>query len=119
MGCSVLPLTEDPWQVFTVDVEIDGEAFHAQAEIRYLPAPDRWFVSIRDHAAGEMLVNQVPLICSCGQVNDLLRPFRYLRDGKGMGSLICIRNMDPPKTADPGEGNLTEFQVLYGDTRTG
>ena len=102
MTYAILPLTEDPWQVFTLDLSIDGEAFHAQIEIRYLPAPDQWYLSIWDHAAGEMLVNQMP--------------FRHLRDGKGMGSLFCLRNTDQPKTADPAKGNLTEFQVLFGDT---
>ena len=116
MTYAILPLTEDTWQVFTLDLSIDGEAFHAQIEIRYLPAPDQWYISIWDHALGEMLVNQIPLICSYEYLNDLLLPFRHLRDGKGMGSLFCLRNTDQPKTADPAKGNLTEFQVLWGDT---
>ena len=86
----MLPLTEDPWQVFTVDLTINGDPFHAQVEIRYLPAPDQWFLSIWDHASGEMLVNQ--------------------------GSLFCLRNTDEPSTPDPAKGNLTEFQILWGDT---
>ena len=44
MTYAILPLTEDPWQVFTLDLTIDGEAFHAQIEIRYLPAPDQWYL---------------------------------------------------------------------------
>ena len=112
----ILPLTDDPWQVMTLDVIIDGEAFHAQAEIRFLPAPDQWYVSIRDHASGELLVNMIPLICSYGQVNDLLLPFRHLRDGKGLGSLFCLRSTDAPATEDPAGGNLAEFKILYGDT---
>ena len=112
----VLSLTEDPWQVMTLDVVIDGEEFHAQIEIRYLPAPDRWVVSIWDHATGELLVNMIPLVCSYGEMNDLLLPFRHLRDGKGMGSLLCLRGMDDPDTADPANGNLTEFIVVWGDS---
>ena len=112
----LLPLTTDPWQVFTLDVRIDGEEFHAQVELRYLPAPGRWFVSIWDHAAGELLVNMIPLVCSYGQVNDLLGPFRYLREGKGIGSLLCLRGTDEPSTQDPGENNLTDFQLLWSDT---
>jgi hypothetical protein len=119
MTYAILPLTEDPCQVFTLDLTIGGESFHAQIEIRYLPAPDQWYISIWDHAVGEMLVNQIPLICSYKYLNDLLLPFRHLRDGKGMGSLFCLRNMDQPKTADPAKGNLMEFQVLWGDTWTG
>ena len=116
MTYAILPLTEDPWQVFTLDLTIDGEAFHAQIEIRYLPAPDQWVLSIWDHALGEMLVNQIPLICSYEQLNDLLLPFRHLREGKGMGSLFCLRpGGRNSKELDPEKGNLTEFQVLWGD----
>ena len=61
-----LPLSLDPWQVFTVNVQIDGTALQAQIEIRYLPAPDQWVISIWDHSNGELLVNMIPLICSYG-----------------------------------------------------
>ena len=80
MSGYLLSLTLDPWQVMTLDVVIDGEEFHAQVEIRYLPAPDQWVVSIWDHSSSELLVNMIPLVCSYGEVNDLLEPFRFLRD---------------------------------------
>ena len=111
-----LLLTDDPWQVMTLDVELDGVAFHAQVEIRYLPAAGQWFLSIWDHSSSVLLVNMIPLICSYGEPNDLLLPFRYLRDGKGLGSLFCLRGTEEPETADPGERNLTEFMVLWTDT---
>ncbi len=111
----LLPLTLDPWQVMTLDVVIDEEEFHAQVEIRYLPAPDQWVVSIWDHSSSELLVNMIPLICSCGEVNDLLLPFRHLRGGKGLGSLMCLRGTDEPSTANPSKGNLTEFQLVWSD----
>ena len=116
MSGYLLPLTQDSWQVMTLDVVIDGEKFHAQVEIRYLPAPDQWVVSIWDHSGSELLVNMIPLVCSYGEVNDLLAPFRFLRDGKGLGSLICLRGTDEPSTTDPTEKNLTELQLLWSDT---
>jgi hypothetical protein len=112
----ILPLTEDPRQVFTLDMQIDGVAFHARVEVRYLTAPDVWVISAWDNSSGELLINQIPLVCSYGQVNDLFQPFRHLRNGLGMGSLFVIRNMDDPSTPDPAEGNLMEFRVLMGDT---
>ena len=115
----ILPLTEDSRQVFTLDLEIDGNPFHARVEIRYLPAPDCWVLSIWDDSSGELLINQIPLICSYGEVNDLLLPFRYLRDGQGLGSLFVIRDTDEPSTVDPAKGNLTEFNVLWGDLYAG
>ena len=112
----ILPLTEDPRQVFTLDLTIDGEPFHARVEIRYLPAPDRWVISVWDDSAGELLINQIPLVCSCGEVNDLLLPFRHIREGRGLGSLFVIRSTDEPSTPDPAAGNMTEFRILFGDT---
>ena len=111
----ILPLTLDPWQVMTLDVVIDGEEFHAQVELRYLPGSDQWVVSIWDHSSSELLVNMIPLICSYEEVNDLLAPFRYLRGGKGLGSLFCLRAIDEPSTADPTGTNLSEFQVVWTD----
>ena len=116
MNGYLLPLTLDPWQVMTLDVVIDGEEFHAQLEVRYLPAPDQWVVSIWDHSSGELLVNMISLICSYGEVNDLLLPFRCLRGGKGLGSLICLRGTDEPSTQDPTGTNLNEFQLIWTDT---
>jgi len=116
MAGYLLPLTLDPWQVMTLDVVIDGEEFHAQVELRYLPAPDQWVVSIWDHSSSELLVNMIPLVCSYGEVNDLLAPFRFLRNGKGLGSLICLRGTDEPSTTDPVGNNLNEFQLLWSDT---
>ena len=116
MSYYILPLTEAPNQVFTLDMTIDGVSFHARIEIRYLPAPDLWVISVWDNSSGELLVNQIPLICSYGEINDLFRSFRHLREGRGMGSLFVLRNTDEPRTENPAEGNLTEFRVLMGDT---
>ncbi len=119
MSGYLLPLTQDSWQVMTLDVVIDGEEFHAQVEIRYLPAPDQWMLSIWDHSTGELLVNMIPLICSYGVVNDLMTPFRHLRDGKGMGSLWVMRAVDEPETVDPAEGTLGQFNLIFGSRLDG
>ncbi len=112
----ILPLTNDPRQVMSLDLSIDGEVFHGRIEVRYLCAPEIWVISVWDDSNGELLINQIPLICSYGFVNDLAAPFRHLRGGKGIGSLFVIRAVDEPLTADPGKENLTEFKVLWGDT---
>ena len=112
----LLPLSSAPWQVFTLDLAVDGEPFQAQFEFRWLPAPGRWFLSLRDHSTGELLVNMIPLLCTRGEVNDLFLPFRHLREGRGPGSLFCLRGTGEAGAADPPEKNLTEYQVLFGDT---
>ena len=111
----LLPLSDDFRQVMTLNVTLDGEPLQAQVEIRYLPAPDQWFFSLWDHATGELLVNMIPLICSRGEVNDLLRPFRHLRGGKGIGTLICLKAGETLESIDPSAGNLKEFNLLWTD----
>ena len=111
-----LPRTNDPRQVFTVDVMIDGAPVHARVELRYLSAPDRWVISIWDNASSVLLINQVPLVCSYGELNDLLLPFRCLRDGAGLGSLFVLRNADCPLPENPARGSLMDFVLLWGDT---
>ena len=111
----VLPLTEDPRQVFTLDLMIDGDPFHARVEIRYLPGPDRWFLTVSDAATGEMYVNQIPLVCSYTYLNDLFFPFLHLFQGSGIGSFFVVKAVDVPSTPDPAEGSLEEFQLLWTD----
>ena len=113
---TILPLSSAARQVFTLDLAPDGIPLHARIEIRYLPAPDQWMISIWDNANGELLVNQIPLVCSYGQINDLLLPFRHLRDGYGLGSLFVLRDTDEPETPDPTGGTLQQFCVLFGRT---
>ncbi len=118
MNCELyyqLPLTSAPRQVMTFSAEIGGEPFQAQIEIRYLPAADQWFFSLWDHAAGQLLVNMIPLICSRGEINDLLLPFRHLRNGKGAGSLICLRASGETSAPDPAKGTMTDFCLLWGE----
>lgn len=111
----MLPLSSSPRQVMTFGAETGGEPFQAQIEIRYLPAPDQWFFSLRDQGTGELLVNMIPLICSRGEVNDLLLPFRHLRGGKGVGSLICLGRSGETSTPDPAGDNLEEFSLIWSD----
>ena len=112
----ILPLTNDPRQVFTLDLAMDGETFHSRVEVRYLPAPDQWFLSVWDNSTGELLVNQIPLVCSYTYVNDLFWPFRSRRGGRGMGSLFVLRSVDEPDTPDPADNTLLQSQAIWGDT---
>lgn len=111
----ILPTTTDERQMFTLDLELEGDPFHARVEFRYIPAVDQWVVSVWDHASGEQLVNMIPLICSYGEVNDLFAPFAYARGGKGMGSLWVMRAVDEPATPDPAENTLKQFNIIWGN----
>ena len=110
-----LPVSDEPRHVFLLDLVPDGIALQARVEMRYLPAPDLWVISIWNHSTGELLVNQIPLICSYGEINDLLAPFRHLRNGADLGSLFVLKGTDAPDTPDPAERTLGQFLVLWGD----
>ena len=116
MTYHLLPTTDAPRHVFLLDIAPDGVAIRARVELRYLPAPDQWVVSIWNHQTEELLINQIPLICSYGEINDLFLPFRYLRNGDGLGFLFVLKNTDQPSTSDPSEHNLNQFLILWGDT---
>ncbi|MBR4576021.1 MAG: hypothetical protein IKO25_02360 [Clostridia bacterium] len=115
MPMALLPLSEAPRQAFTLDTSLNGEGFLARFDLRFLPAVNRWVISLWDGSSGALLVNQVPLVCSRGQVNDLFRPFRHLREGKGCGALWVLRCGDEGPEKDPSENNLSEYTLLFGD----
>jgi len=110
-----LPVTDEPCQVQLLPVSPDGRAFTAKVELRYLSAPNLWFLSVSDAATGELLVNQIPLIASVLFPNDLFAPFRHLFLGNGIGSFFCLRGTEGNADPNPGEGNLSAFRFIWGD----
>ena len=92
MDYYILPVTGDPYQVFYLPAAPDGHAFEARVELRYFPLPDKWILSISDVITGQVYVNQIPVICSYGQVNDLLFPFRHLFQPKFSSRSVRARN---------------------------
>ena len=55
MDYQLLPSTDDPYLVFYMPASPDGHAFQAKVELRFLPAPGKWFLSISDAITGEDL----------------------------------------------------------------
>ena len=106
---------EDPWQVFCLPAGPDGHAFQARVDLRFLPGPGRWCLSVSDAMIGQVYVNSVPVICSYGEINDLLFPFRFLFQGAGIGSFFCLKAVDAPDTPDPARHNLGSFRLVWAD----
>ena len=115
MDYIILQPTADPYQIFCLPVSPDGRAFQAKVELRYLPAPDRWILSVSDAVTGEAYARNIPVVCSRGEINDLLLPFRFLFQGRGIGSLFCLKATDSPSTPDPSRNNLNEFYLIWGN----
>ncbi len=119
MTYTVLPLTNEHSQAFALDAAPDGIPLQAWVEVVYLRGIDRWVLSLRDLAGGELLVNRIPLLTGESTSDDLLFPFRHLRQGQGLGSMFCLKGVPRPGSPDPSADNLTDFRILWGDTMHG
>ena len=115
MDYIILQPTNDPFQSFYLPASPDGHAFQARVDLRYLTGAGCWVLSISDAVTAQIYVNQIPVVCSYEELNDLLFPFRYLFQGSGIGSFFCLKGTDTPSTPNPSRKNLHEFQLLWGD----
>ena len=111
----LLPFSSDPYQVMYLSVAPDGHSLLAKVELRYLPGPGRWFLSVSDAATGKLYVNQIPLVCSYTVPNDLFFPFRHFFQGSGIGSFFVVKAVGSPSTPNPSEKNPEEFHLLWTD----
>ncbi len=110
------PTTDAPWQQACYALSPDGFSFSAKVDLRLFPADGRYYFSLADAVSGRLYVPWIPLVASWGpSLNDLLQPFRYLNQGRGIGSLFCVHAVDHPRTPDPAEGTLSDFRLIYGD----
>ncbi len=116
MTYTVLPVTDARRQAFSLEVSPDGIPLQAWVEIVWLRGIGRWVLSLRDLGSGELLVNRIPLLGTEKASDDLLYPFRHLRQGRGLGSLFCLKRVPDPGSRDPSADTLTGFQILWGDT---
>ena len=105
---------EKRYQIFTLSVDPDGNAFRARVELRYINANRRWYITIIIASTGECLCRYGPLIASYygNALNDLLAPFSH----KHIGSMYCIPKIASPSSENPGLNNLGEFEIVWGDT---
>ena len=99
------------YQTFTMSIIPGGVAKRVRVELRYLYKPGKWFISIFDAATGDPLCLYVPVVASYEYLNNLLEPFSY----KGLGSIYCYPVVSEPSSPDPGENNLDEFEIVWGD----
>ena len=116
MEYTILPVGAAPFQTITLPASPNNHPFLSRLSLRYLPAPGRWFLTISDAVSGAVYANHIPLVCSYGEINDLLAPFAYLFQGSGLGSLFVLKAVEAPSSSDPGENNLSEFYIIWGDT---
>ena len=112
---NLLEIILDPetlYQRQTFNIDVGSESKRITFELRYLFKPGKWYFSFYDAQSSEPLCTYVPLVASYGQINDLLEPFGY----KDIGHMACIPAVDEPSSQDPGQYNLSEFRLIWGDS---
>ena len=109
-----LPVTAAPEQELSVAATPGGLPLQARITLRWQRGAERWLFSLRDDAAGTELARRLPLLCGDGAPEDLLAPFRHLRGGRGLGCLYCVPRSGR-SGAQPAEGTLPDFRLLWGD----
>ena len=122
---TVLPLTNDPYQVFTLDTTIDGEPFRARFEVRYLSAPEAWAISLWDHATEEQLAGPIPLVAFFGRAAECIASAVSCAGGSGEGKPGPRAVLSPagltvmPPGGLPVSYTLTEQEILTAPSFVG
>jgi hypothetical protein len=117
----ILPVTSDPYQKLSVSLSVDDQVLNLNLVLSYNEIAGYWTVAISD-AAGNLLVDSLPLITGVWPAANLLGQFGYLK----IGSLYVLNiswaeevaeQEDWPTMDEGTEDELgTDFIVVWGDT---
>lgn len=110
MSNQIIPLTSNPNQTFTTQLTVDGAALTLQMALAYDEMAGWWNLSVSS-SAGAQLLASVPLITGWYPAANLLAQYGYL----AIGSAFLL-NTGGAATDYPGQGNLAQFSLLWGDT---
>lgn len=106
---TVIPLTTDPDQTFTVTVPLNNKNIDLMFRLRYNTEAKYWCLSITD--ASEMLIDSMPLLTGNYPASNLLEQYDYF--GIGMAMILKNGNLS---TENPDDTNLgTDFVLVWGD----
>lgn len=98
-------------QSILITLTINDIAKFVRFDVTYHAATKKWYVSLYDMQEEVFYCTNVPLVASYTYVNDLFGPFSY----KEIGMLVCVPSVDNPSTTDPSEGNLKDFNLIWGE----
>ena len=109
-----IPLNMDPktyYQQMETNITVKGKTKRVRIDLRYLDECGKWYLSMFNAQSGEAYFRYVPIVACWDDLNDLLSPFHY----KNIGLTICAAIVDEPSSENPGETNLNQFLVIWGD----
>lgn len=102
---------EENHQSVLITITVKGVAKFVRFDIDYHEQTQKWYVGLYDMEEEIYYCTNIPLVASYEYANDLFSPYHY----KNIGRLVCVPSVDDPSTPDPSEGNLNEFNVVWGE----
>lgn len=112
MSLQLIPLTNNPNQSFTIQLQIDGAPLTLNLTISYNEMASYWVMSISD-VSNNLLIDSIPMICGAYPAGNLLQQQKYLAIGSAY--IINAANAIPTNSAETyGSGGYG--QGSYGGT---
>jgi hypothetical protein len=104
----ILPVTENPNQIFTSTIPVDNNSIKFNFFLRYNTESNCWVLDILDSSSNN-LISGINLVTGI----NLLEQYSYLK----IGSAYLVKT-DTSLTDDlPNQYNLgTQFVIVWGDT---
>lgn len=106
----LIPLTQAPNQVFSVQLTVDGNSLTLNFVLSYSAMAGWWQLQISD-VQGNLLLASVPLITGYYPAANILAQYGYLQ----IGSAYMLNTGNDPNDF-PSSSDLTQFSLLWGDT---
>ena len=99
-------------QVFTVNIQPNGNAQTIRVALDYRPYVGKYFASVSNADTGEEILTNFPIVASMEYgLNDLLKQVCY----KLCGTLICYPLLKRTTYEDPN-GTIEEYELVWGDS---
>lgn len=111
MADQQIPLTTDPNQQFQISLAVDGETIQLGLEISFNEMAAYWVMKVLD-AAGNTLLDNIPLITGTWPAANLLAQYDYLNIGSAYIINLGNAPIDYPNATDLG----SDFILIWSDT---
>lgn len=110
----LVPIGNSPNQTLSTSLNIDGVVSNYQMTLRYNEVAGYWVMTVQD-AAGNLILDSIPLITGNAPAGNILGQFAYL----GIGSAYILNAGGVPLPDYPNNIDLgSDFFLIWGDTPT-
>lgn len=107
----IIPLKSSPQQTFAVNLQVDGAPLTLNLAINWSEMAGYWVMSIFD-AAGDLLLDSIPMVTGWYPAANILAQFAYLQIGSAYLLNLGTSTSDYPGNNDLGDN----FALLWDDT---